>query len=127
MIKELKLENKPEKDLWEVADDFMEKLIVGDAFQLNDKKYQVKSIGVWKSQHFGDRKFKTLTLQSCKNENIKFFYFFGYGGNPKTKSLNASIKQHDIIRKIEGQLLVDFINYNNPFHKKSDIYNIANR
>lgn len=106
---------------------FMENLKVGNSFRLINKNYVVKCIGKWKSDNFPKiNHFKTLTVKCLEdNSQIKFFYFFGIEGNPKSKSRGAGVKQHNFIRDVEGVLLVDMLNLNNPFHQMSDIYKIA--
>ena len=111
----------------ELTSSFMEKLSVGSSFALNSKNYFVKCVGKWKADnHFGDRYFKTVTVK-CEQtgESIKFFYFFGFDGNPRSKSRNASVKQHKFVRDVEGTLVVDLINRNNPLHEMSEIYRMA--
>lgn len=115
------------QDTFALTAKFMENLKVGNSFRLINKNYVVKCIGKWKSDSFPKiNHFKTLTVK-CLDDNsqIKFFYFFGIEGNPKSKSKGASVKQHNFIRDVEGVLLVDMLNINNPFHQMSDIYKIA--
>jgi hypothetical protein len=106
---------------------FMDNLSIGNRFTLNNKSYIVKCIGKWKSKKYNEEKaYKTLTVK-CEGDNklIKFFYFFGYGGNPSSMGYNSSIKQHQFIRDVEGLLIVDLLNINNKFHDMSEIYKIA--
>lgn len=115
-----------EKDYRELTSNFMEKLKIGDRFSLNKRKYSVERLGTWKSEHFVNHQYKTVSIR-CEetNEPIKFFYFFGYEGNPKSKSRTASVKQHQFVRDVEGTILVDLINRNNPLHEASEIYKMA--
>jgi hypothetical protein len=115
-----------ENDSFELTRKFMTKIKVGDSFSVYKKNYSVKCVGKWKPEP--TREYKTVTLKCNENgELIKFFYFYGFEGNPRSKGRNSSIKQHGFIRDVEGILLVDVINQNNPFHDKSDAYHIAMR
>ena len=51
----------------------------------------------------------------------------GIHGNPKSRQKNSDAKQYNFLRNIEGQLIVDLINSNNPLHEPSEIYKIANK
>src|SRR3972149_122028 len=85
-----------------LTNSFMDRLKVGDKFKVNENNYFVKCVGTWKSDSF-QKKYKTLTVK-CeeKKELIKFFYFFGYEGNPSSQSRTASVKQHRFVRDVEG-------------------------
>ncbi len=105
----------------------MDNLSIGNRFLLNKKSYIVKCVGTWKSKFNSINKtYKTLTVK-CEDDNklIKFFYFFGYTGNPSSVGYNSSMKQNQFIRDVEGLLVVDLLNINNKFHNMSEIYNIA--
>ena len=124
----LSIQQQPPKEFWELTNNFMHNIKVGDGFMLNGKSYAVKCLGKWKSDYYPENQFKTLTIKCLDTENlIKFFYFFGYEGNPKSKSKTASVKQHQFVRELEGAIITDLLNSNNPFHNKSDIYQIATR
>lgn len=105
----------------------MDNLSIGNRFFLNKKSYIVKCIGKWKSKkHNEEKAYKTLTVK-CEGDDtlIKFFYFFGYTGNPSSMGCNSSMKQNQFIRDVEGLLVVDLLNMNNKFHEMSEIYKIA--
>jgi len=106
---------------------FMENLKVRSSFMLNDKNYFVKSIGKWKSELF-EEVFKTVTIVCVESgKQIKFYYFFGYGGNPSKKdsTRKGNAPQYNFVRNVEGTIVVDLLNANNPFHEMSDIYKLA--
>lgn len=116
---------KTENSFEQLTSIFMDKLNVGSGFSLNGKSYSVKCVGKWKSEHWRNH-FKTVTVK-CEQtgESIKFFYFFGFNGNPRSKGKNASIRQHQFVRDVEGTIVVDLLNRNNPLHEMSEIYRIA--
>ena len=127
-IKKSEIQPMVEKYSWELTSDFMDKLKVGDTFSLNSKTFFVKCVGKWKSDYFTKQEFKTVTLKCNEDgKNIKFFYFFGYEGNPKVKGRTASVRQDQFVRDVEGVLIVDLLNKNNRFHENSDIYKLAIR
>ncbi len=106
---------------------FMDNLVKGDKFKLEGKNYEVKCLGKFKTEIKGIQKeFKTLTLKSEK-ESVKFYFFYGIGGNPKSKSRKSDSKQNNFMRNVEGEIIVDLLNVNNKFHQVSDVYKIANR
>lgn len=115
------------RDTFSLTYQFMHNLRLGHTFTMNKKSCRVKSIGVWKSSKFPKHGgFKTLTIQYLDNGGtIKFYFFFGIEGNPASKQRNASAKQHQFMREVEGVILLDTLNLHNPFHELSDIYRIA--
>ena len=116
-------------DFRELAWNFMQNIKVGDSFFLNNKLFFVKCFGKWKSKITNDDKeYKTITV-NCQSPKllIKFFYMGGWQGNPDAKGKKVHNKQYSFLRDVEGQLIVDLVNSNNPFHEPSDIFKISKR
>ncbi len=115
------MEIKYKKDISEYTFDFMNKLSKGDCFDLNNKKHTVKCLGTCT---LVKRKFKTLTVIS-ESGQIKFYYVGGISGNPTSMGRNSHNKQNNFLRNVEGVILVDILNQNNPLHDFSEIFKIA--
>jgi len=115
---------------YELTYKFMHNLKVGDSFDLLDENYSVKCFGKYNTDIKGvNKSFKTLTLKTPDGQ-IKFYFFFGIHGNPKsvgTVKINSNIKPYRFLRNIEGQIIVDLLNINNPLHDMSEIYKISKR
>ncbi|HWY11330.1 MAG TPA: hypothetical protein VN026_08395 [Bacteroidia bacterium] len=68
-----------------------------------------------------------LKLKPKEMENITFYFLGGIHGNPKSRQKNSDSKQYGFMRDIEGQLIVDLLNKNNPLHEMSEIYKIVTK
>ena len=144
-------ENKP--DAFLLTEKFMHNLKIGDSFTLNKTPYFVKRMGKFKTKIGGkDKSFKTLTLKSYSKkvemfidddsdrrfyvkkakdsgtlDSLTFYFWNGIHGNPRSRQKYSDARQYNFLRDVEGQLIVDLINSNNPLHEMSEIYKIANQ
>ncbi len=147
------LQSENKDDAFLLTEKFMHNLKIGDSFTLNNTPYFVKRMGKYKTTIAGKEKsFKTLTLKSYSKkiemfinndtdkrfivqkqkdsgnfDSLTFYFWSGIHGNPRSRQKNACSRQYNFLRDIEGQLIVDLINYNNPLHEMSEIYKIANQ
>lgn len=92
---------------------FFVKLKVGESFQLNGKTFILDKIIEYNGKN--DYILYTLLLKSTKSRKL---YFCKFGG--AYMFVGSFGKKHDwlsqMLRDIEGHLMVDSINSNNPFH-----------
>lgn len=114
------------KMLDELSFDFMENLKRGDSFELSGNKVEVIKEGKYKSKY--KHIYRTITI-SHKDRNIKFYRmpYFGYTGNPNSINRKSSMHQDNFIRDVEGVLLVDLLNKDNPLHDQSQIMQIITK
>ena len=106
---------------------FMHKLVVGDTFSLNGKKYLIKSIGKTKGTN---SYYKTVTINNGLN-SFRVIYLGNnwFVGSMKSKDIRNKTDMYvnNLLRDVEGMIIVDFLNVKNIFHEFSDVLKISKR
>lgn len=106
-----------------LASIFFDKLNIGDKFTINSYTYEVVK----------GRKNKDLVskfnIKRTHNDSTKSFPIYEYYGSrfSANHKRGAECPFQKLVRDLEGLLIVDFVNLNNPLHSKSEVYNICYR
>lgn len=106
-----------------LASIFFDKLNIGDKFTINSYTYEVVK-GRKSKDMVSKFNIKRTYKDSTKSIPIYEYYGSRFSANNKRHSECPFQK---LVRDLEGLLIVDFVNLNNPLHSKSDVYNICHR
>lgn len=103
------------------------KMAIGESFVLDDRRVTLTKI----SKYNGKNNYIVLTGKIDISGKSKQIFICKFGNEYQLHGNSGQSKKHDwihnFLRDIEGQLVCDLINSNNPFHEFSDIYKIYNR
>lgn len=108
---------------------FIALLQKGDNFFIGDCEYEVSAIKKEQIEISPSTLYpltKKITLQSSKQRIILEYIGGIYSSGIKSKSRRniAANNAHSLLRDIEGIIVLDKINRNNPFHEPSKIFKI---